>query len=145
MYIVICRLHNHRLLNIDASGVRFRWRDYRDNKEKMMLLQVAEFLRRFCLHILPKNFVRKRHYDLLSSSKRNLLRQLQQAFGVLVQPVKEKKNWKQICREHLNFNPDTCPCCSKGIMITIETFLPGRSPPGTLMVKWKSINKNVEL
>ena len=102
-------------------------------------------IRRFCLHILPKSFVRICHYGLLSSSKRNLLHQLQQAFGIFVPPVKEKKNRKQICREHLNFNPDTCPRCSKGIMITIETFLPGRSPPGTLMVKWKSINKNVAL
>ena len=25
---------NHRLLNVDETGVRFRWRDYRDNTEK---------------------------------------------------------------------------------------------------------------
>ena len=27
---------NHRLLNIDTNGITFRWRDYRDNKEKIM-------------------------------------------------------------------------------------------------------------
>jgi hypothetical protein len=54
---------NHRLLNVDETGVRFSWRDYRDNKEKVMPLEGAEFLRRFCMHILPKRFVRIRIMD----------------------------------------------------------------------------------
>lgn len=45
---------NHRLLKVDETGVRFRWRDYRDNKEKMMTLPGVEFLRRFSQHILPR-------------------------------------------------------------------------------------------
>ena len=61
---------NHRLLNVDETGVRFSWRDYRDNKEKVMPLEGAEFLRRFCMHILPKRFVRIRHYGLLSTARR---------------------------------------------------------------------------
>jgi hypothetical protein len=42
---------------VDETGVRFSWRDYRDNKEKVMPLEGTEFLRRFCMHILPKRFV----------------------------------------------------------------------------------------
>jgi hypothetical protein len=122
---------NHRILKIDKDGVTFRWRDYHDNnKEKIMTLQGAEFLRRFCQHILPKGFVRIRHYGLLSTTKRPLLRQLQKAFGIQVPAIKEKKNWKQVCREHLHYNPDICPVCGKGNMITIEIMLPARAPPG---------------
>jgi len=120
---------NHRLLNIDESGVRFRWRDYRDNTQKVMTLSGTEFLRRFCQHILPKGFVRIRHYGLLSTSKRPQLKELQQDFGMFVPLKKEKKSWKEICREHLNYNPDSCPCCGKGNMVTIEVFLPARAPP----------------
>ena len=120
---------NHRLLNIGESGVTFRWRDYRDNKEKIMTLEGTEFLRRFCRHILPKGFVRIRHYGILSATRRPLLRELQQAFGIVVPVVKEKKDWKQICREHLNYNPDLCPACGKGTMVTIDVFQPGRPPP----------------
>ena len=47
-----------------------------------MPLEGAEFLRRFCMHILPKRFVRIRHYGLLSTSRREELRELQQAFGI---------------------------------------------------------------
>jgi hypothetical protein len=123
---------NHRLLNVDHNGVTFRWRDYHDrNKEKIMTLQGTEFLRRFSQHILPKGFVRIRHYGLLACSKRKLLRELQQAFGIAVPQKKEKKNWKQICCEHLNYNPDICPVCGKGNMITIEILLPARAPPET--------------
>ena len=134
-------ISNHRILNISDTGITFRWRDYRDNKEKVMTLQGAEFIRRFCQHILPKRFVRIRHYGLLATSKRPLLRQVQQAFGMVIPLVKEKKNWKQICCEHLNFNPDVCPRCGKGMMLTIEMILPGRPPPDKLTVKQIAINK----
>ncbi|TSA31990.1 MAG: hypothetical protein D4R64_16865 [Porphyromonadaceae bacterium] len=90
-------ISNHRLLTIDESGVRFRYRDYRDDRQKEMTLGGAEFLRQFCQHILPKGFVRIRHYGLLPTAKRPELRELQQAFGLSVPKVLEKKNWKQIC------------------------------------------------
>ena len=31
-----------------------------------------------------------------------------------------KKNWKEICREHLNFDPDICLFCNKGKMLTYQ-------------------------
>jgi hypothetical protein len=120
---------NHRLLNIDETGVSFSWRDYRDNKEKVMPLEGAEFLRRFCMHILPKRFVRIRHYGLLSTARREELRKLQLAFGINTPEIREKKHWKEVCREHLNYDPDICPQCGKGHMLTIEMFFGPRPPP----------------
>ena len=93
-----------------------------------MTLDVAEFLRRFSQHILPRRFVRIRHYGLLSTARREELRKLQLALGVQVQVVKEKKRWKELCREYLNYNPDVCPRCGNGNMVTIEV-LPGPRPP----------------
>lgn len=122
-------ISNHRIVRINDDGVAFRWRDYRDNREKIMHLLGTEFLRRFCQHILPSRFVRIRHYGLLSTSHREDLRRLQSGFGIIVSLKPEKKNWKEICREHLNYDPDLCPHCGKGKMITIEKLLPGRSPP----------------
>jgi hypothetical protein len=120
---------NHRLLNVDETGVRFRWRDYRDNQEKVMTLEGTEFLRRFCQHILPRRFVRIRHYGLLSTARKNQLRQLQRGFGIDVPQLREKKHWKDLCREHLNYNPDLCPNCGKGHMVTIELLYGARPPP----------------
>jgi hypothetical protein len=134
---------NHRLLNVDEMGVRFSWRDYRDNKEKVMPLEGAEFLRRFCMHILPKRFVRIRHYGLLSTARRVDLRELQQAFGIGIPKVREKKHWKDVCREHLNYDPDICPQCGKGHMSTIEMFFFGpRPPPLPLAASIESFEKS---
>ena len=138
-------INNHRLLAIDKGSIRFHYRDYRDNKQKVMPLEGAEFLRRFCQHILPKGFVRIRHFGLLATSKRSQLRELQQAFGIIVPIVKEKKNWKEICIDHLNYNPDLCPHCSKGMMVTIEVFLPGRAPPNLFQLSPQSANENVSI
>ena len=122
-------ISNHRLININEQKITFRYHDYRDNQQKVMSLEGSEFLRRFCQHILPKAFVRIRHYGILSTARREQLRQLQLAFGIVVPEIKEKKNWKDICHEHLNYDPDLCPCCKKGKMVAIGVFLPGRPPP----------------
>ena len=135
-------ISNHRLLNVDETGVRFSWFDYHDKKEKVMPLVGAEFLRRFCMHILPKRFVRIRHYGLLSTARREELRELQKAFGINVPEVREKKNWKEVCREHLKYDPDICPQCGKGHMSTIEMFFGPRPPPLPLTVSIESFEKS---
>jgi len=134
-------ISNHRLIKVDDSGVTFRWRDYRDNREKVMALQGVEFLRRFCQHILPRRFVRIRHYGLLSTSRRPELRNLQIAFGLKPALQKPKKHWKELCRQYLGYDPDLCPCCGKGLMITIEWFEAGRPPPLHLITKNQQHNE----
>lgn len=125
-------ISNHRLRSVDETGVQFSYRDYRDNRSKVMKLTGVEFLRRFCQHILPKGFVRIRHYGLLSASKRSQLRQLQISLGVRVVENRVKKDWKQLCREHLGFDPDLCPECRQGKMVIIQRLDPVRGPPEKL-------------
>ncbi len=122
-------ISNHRILSIDDTGVRFNYRNYRDNKPKQMTLSGNEFLRRFCQHILPRGFVRIRHFGLLAAKNRPRLRELQLDQGMAVPLVMEKKDWKQLSREHLGYDPDLCPHCKKGKMVTIERLDPARGPP----------------
>jgi hypothetical protein len=61
-------LANHRLVDYRDSHVRFRWRDYADHdRVKAMTLDVDEFLRRFLLHVVPRGFIRIRHFGLLAN------------------------------------------------------------------------------
>jgi hypothetical protein len=61
-------ISNHRLLAFDGERVTFRWRDYaHGNKSRLMTLHAIEFLRRFFLHVLPKGFVRIRHFGFLAN------------------------------------------------------------------------------
>ena len=51
--------------------VTFRWRDSaHGNQQKLMTLGVGEFLRCFLLHLLPKGFVRIRHFGFLANRQR---------------------------------------------------------------------------
>ena len=64
-------ISNHRLVKLEAGRVTFRYRDYADSrKEKLLTLSAEEFLRRFALHVLPKGFMKIRHYGLLASRQR---------------------------------------------------------------------------
>jgi len=65
-------ISNHRLLAFDGEQVTFHWKDYaRGGKQRTMKLTAGEFLRRFFLHVLPRGFVRIRHYGLLSNRFRH--------------------------------------------------------------------------
>ena len=62
---------NHRLLAFDGERVSFRWKDYaHGGKQRTMTLDAVEFLRRFFLHVLPKGFVRIRHFGFLANRRR---------------------------------------------------------------------------
>ncbi len=65
-------ISNHRLLAFDGERVTFRYKDYaRGGKQRIMTLSASEFLRRFFLHVLPRGFVRIRHFGLLSNRFRS--------------------------------------------------------------------------
>jgi hypothetical protein len=65
-------ISNRRLLDADAQSVTFSYKDYADGeRRKTMTLELAEFVRRFALHLLPPRFVKIRHYGLLGNRQRN--------------------------------------------------------------------------
>jgi hypothetical protein len=58
-------------LDEEKQTVTFLWRDYADGgRRKTMTLKTEEFLRRFCLHLLPERFVKIRHYGFLANRQR---------------------------------------------------------------------------
>ena len=114
-------ISNHRILSIDDHTVTISYKDYRaEGQKKTLTLTHGEFIRRFALHILPKRFVRIRHFGILSSSwKPNKLRNLQAiltAQPIRLLPSSIKQPYAQ-----------PCPSCKTGRMITIMTF--GRRGP----------------
>jgi hypothetical protein len=65
-------ISNHRLLDFDGEHITFRYKDYaHGGKQRIMTLHATEFLRRFFLHVLPRGFVRIRHFGLLANRFRN--------------------------------------------------------------------------
>jgi hypothetical protein len=123
-------ISNRRLISLDASGVTFRYKDYRRDgaaRYGTMTLATDEFIRRFLLHVLPKGFHRIRHYGLLASAGRKT--NVARARRLLAVPP-EVEPAEPV--EPTDARPP-CPCCG-GRMIIIETFQPWtqpRAPPAS--------------
>jgi Putative transposase len=61
----------HRIKSLTETTITFQYRDYQDgNKAKEMTLSHEEFLRRFEQHLLPKRFIKIRHYGYLQNYKK---------------------------------------------------------------------------
>lgn len=118
-------ISNFRIKAIDKDRrtVAFSLKNYRkDGKKEFLTLKNTEFIRRFCLHILPKGFTRIRHYGILSSSWKNeKLPKLQEQLG-LKRKEKQEKELETIVFQK------RCPSCKIGKLETVLTF-DSRGPP----------------
>jgi hypothetical protein len=123
-------ISNHRLVSLVDDQVTFRWRDRaHHNEPKLMTLSLDEFLRRFLLHVLPKGFVRIRHFGFLTHRRRaTLLPLCFQVLGPISQPQIEPAASAAQQPSPLWL----CPKCG-GKMVVIERLTAAqiqlRSPP----------------
>lgn len=124
-------ISNHRIKNIEQGKITFSYKDYRQQGvTKEMTLDALEFIRRFGLHILPKGFVRIRHYGILSStSKEACTLIIKEQLPIINDRVKPGSEL---------YNPKQCPCCKKETMHTILEFN-RRGPPAD----WEAMAKNM--
>lgn len=119
-------ISNHRIKKYEAGKVTFSYKDYKQGSiKKEMTLEALEFIRRFTLHVLPKGFVRIRHYGICSSSAKQksaliIIAQLPVP-GLLISYGTAKAAPKP-------YNPKQCPGCKKETMETIIPFM-RRGPP----------------
>jgi hypothetical protein len=116
-------ISNHRIKSVDQNEVSFEYKDYRQGgTKKRMNLSLSEFVRRFALHILPRGFVRIRHFGFLSSTwKRKKLPILRENIFALKTKNPEKGT----------FLPK-CPCCKSGRMVIVLQF-GRRGPPSKVL------------
>ncbi|MEA3357292.1 MAG: IS91 family transposase [Patescibacteria group bacterium] len=126
-------ISNHRIQNIDDESVSFYYKDNRDaSKQKLTTLPGVEFLRRFCMHILPKSFVKIRYYGILSNrySKKTVLLRSNKS-----EKPKEKESVHQRLKRLTGFDVYKCPHCKKGQMHIIDVLPRIRSPGKFLKLK----------
>lgn len=116
-------ISNHRLQDISGGKVTFRYKDYTQAaKVKSMILDATEFLRRFCLHILPRGYRKIRHYGLMASRNKALLKSVQRQMKATVQEYRDYVPIEKGHKTKSTFEPPTCPCCQQGKMIRITSF-----------------------
>jgi len=113
-------ISNHRLLAFEQERVTFRWKDNaHGGKPSQMTLAATELLRRFFLHVLPKGFVRIRHFGFLANrfrvSRLELGRQLLASSSSIPQEVRTQ----QVQSESSSLWH--CPRCGAS-MVVIQRF-----------------------
>jgi len=116
-------ISNSRLVAMDKEQVRFRYKDYVDNNQtKIMPLDGVEFLRRFLQHVLPKGFMRIRHYGFLANAVRqkrlNMLRQLLEMYADRKPQTKTTKD------KPARLADRSCPKCHQGRMTWLKLIFP---------------------
>jgi hypothetical protein len=120
-------ISNHRIIAIKDDHVLFKWRDYADNnKEKVMSLHAHEFIRRFLLHVLPKGFVKIRHYGLFCNrNRKQLLTTVRTILKVTHEShIKNVESWKELYLRITGNDIDFCPVCKNGTMIIVKELEP---------------------
>ena len=112
-------ISDHRLVGMQDGKVSFTYKDYRDgSRRKVMSLDAVEFLRRFLLHVLPKGFVRIRHYGLWAARNVNTklvtARRLLEPDKPVPTPPEEPRPWWERFLEHTGVDVCACPRCKTG-------------------------------
>ena len=131
-------ISNHRIVNLENGYVTFKWRDYKEhNKEKFMTLTVEEFIRRFLMHVLPRKFVKIRHYGILSNRNRSTKLQKCKELTGSAQSKKQdsevKLNVSELLFKLTGIDINICTCCGKGKMLPKDKLnRQNYSPPGEI-------------
>lgn len=118
---------NQRIIKINDRNVIFMHKDYADGaRQKPITLDGVEFLRRFCMHILPHRFVKIRRYGIYSSRARALKKS--QGNPKMTINVRATETAQQRLKRLTGFDICLCPFCKQGNMRRIEELPRIRSP-----------------
>jgi hypothetical protein len=108
-------ISNHRVLRVDRDAVTIATRD-----GKTVTLSPFEFIRRFLQHVLPKGFVKIRHYGLHASSNVETrlveARRLLGATEVDPSPIRETASWQDLLERLTGIDVRRCRKCGSDRM-----------------------------
>ncbi|HVH89902.1 MAG TPA: transposase [Candidatus Acidoferrum sp.] len=114
-------LSNDRILSARNGAVTFSYRD-RKNKDRKntMTLDAHEFIRRFLLHVIPKGFVRVRHFGLLANRSKSLLAKCRQLLDLdPTVPKLSQKSVPEMMLQLTGLDISRCPLCQKGTLVFV--------------------------
>jgi hypothetical protein len=133
-YVFRIAIANSRIERFEAGLVTFRYRDNRTSQIKRCTLSAEAFISRFLLHVLPKRFIKVRHYGLYSTARSRQLQFIRDLLGVpICQAVPTTGPHTGLpCDDTAQIpTSERCPTCHIGRLRLVE-ILPrvrSRAPP----------------
>lgn len=124
-------ISNNRIVSMNEDTVTITVKDTKDrSKKRNLTLKGIEFVRRFLMHILPKGFVKIRHYGILAN--RNKKTKLELSRKLTLSPTYKPKfeglKTLEILSILVGKDVMVCPACKKGKLQEKYSLPPGASP-----------------
>jgi hypothetical protein len=97
-----------------------------------MTLDAGEFIRRYLLHVLPRGFVRVRHFGWLANAHREQKLALCRELLGVEQPEQQQEASAEALGTSsarlMAASFSICPACRQGLMVVIEVIYPMPAP-----------------
>jgi len=87
-YVSRVAISNARILHYDGPTVTLKYQKVGSSKWRRLTLDVMEFIRRYLMHVLPKGFVKVRHYGFLHPNFRVKIEQLREIICAVHQTIR---------------------------------------------------------
>ena len=113
-------LSNDRILSAHRGNVTFSYRDRKDHdRKKTMTLDAHEFIRRFLLQLIPKGFVRVRHFGFLANRSKSLLSKRRQFLDLspTVPKLPTTRSVQELMLQLTGLDITRCPLCQKATLL----------------------------
>jgi hypothetical protein len=121
-------ISNERLLAHRDDHVTFSYKDRsHGGRRRSKTLPGPEFARRFLSHVVPRSFVRVRHYGILANAHKSS--RLAVARGLLGSPAPPeppgttmRESWQQVYSRIVGSDPLRCPACATGRLFVVRVL-----------------------
>jgi hypothetical protein len=130
-------ISNSRIISFDGRSVTFRYRDREAEQTRTMELDAVAFAKRFLQHVVPRGFMRLRHYGFLANAVKArslpIARAALKARGLVVAlPPKSSSSEEKLTPR--------CPACKSGRMLILFYLDPTQAADE----RWETYGRSTE-
>ena len=111
-YVFRVAISNNRIKSFENNRVKFLYKDREKKTWKTMTVDAMEFIRRFLQHVLPKGFMKIRHFGFLNPNSKLSIENIRELISLIKKVIEEflpeptYKNWGikcNVCGHELKF------------------------------------------
>jgi hypothetical protein len=126
-YVFRVAISNNRIRSFQNNVIKFQYKDRKKKTWKTMSLDAMEFIRRFLQHVLPKGFMKIRHYGFLNPNSPFSIEQLRELISLIHDVIRDLLPQIPVYKKHAI----KCNCCGNPLkLIAFLKPIPRWGPSG---------------
>ena len=126
-YVFRVAISNNRIKSIENNVIRFTYKERERKTWKPMELDAMEFIRRFLQHVVPKGFMKIRHYGFLNPNSAFSIEKLRELISLIHTVITDSVAQIPVIKKHVI----KCPCCGNPLrFIAFVKYIPRWGPSG---------------